>query len=447
MSASILLIEDEKIMRISLADMLKAEGYTVFAASDGAGGLAALKQGDFSLVISDVRLPDVSGIAILKETIRENPSIPVIIITAYGSIDDAVEAMRLGAFDYITKPFLPDEMLIAVKRAVEARLLTEENLRLKKDISELLNFPNIVAESRSMQNVLALLEKVSRTDSTVLLLGESGTGKELVASTIHYQSSRKDKPLIRVNCAALPDNLIESELFGYEKGAFTGADSRKPGRFEMAEGGTIFLDEIGDLPSLTQTKLLRVLEERCFERLGGTGSLHVDVRVIAATNKDLAKEIKKGAFREDLFYRLNVIPIELPPLRYRHDDIPLLIDRFKRQFNDRYGTRVKFDHGAIAELCDYSFPGNVRELINIVERCLTLSGSGTVKKSDLPPHILKGKATKTRLLPLAEVAADAEKAHILRILKLTHGNRTQAAEILSISRKTLWEKMSNYELD
>jgi DNA-binding NtrC family response regulator len=447
MSASILLIEDEKIMRISLADMLKAEGYTVFAAPDGAGGFAALKQGDFSLVITDVRLPDVSGIALLKETIRENPSIPVIIITAYGSIDDAVEAMRQGAFDYITKPFSPAEMLIAVKRAVEARLLTEENLRLKKDISELLNFPNIVAESRSMQNVLALLQKVSRTDSTVLLLGESGTGKELVASTIHYQSNRKDKPLIRVNCAALPDNLIESELFGYEKGAFTGADSRKPGRFEMADGGTIFLDEIGDLPSLTQTKLLRVLEERCFERLGGTGSLHVDVRVIAATNKDLAKEIKKGAFREDLFYRLNVIPIELPPLRDRHDDIPLLIDRFLRQFNDRYGTRVKFDHGAITELCNYSFPGNVRELINIVERCVTLANSGTVKKSDLPPHIRKGRATKTRVLPLSEVAADAEKAHILNIIRLTHGNRTQAAEILGISRKTLWEKMNNYGLD
>lgn len=333
-----------------------------------------------------------------------------------------------------------------VKRAVERRLLTEENIRLKKDLSDLLNFPNIIGESQSMQNVLTMLEKVSKTDSTVLLLGESGTGKELIAATIHYQSNRKNKPLIKVNCAALPDNLIESELFGYEKGAFTGAEARKPGRFEIADGGTIFLDEIGDLPSLTQTKILRVLEERCFERLGGTKSIQVDVRVIAATNKELAREIKNGSFREDLFYRLNVIPIELPPLRRRHDDIPLLLDKFLQQFNDRYGIRVKFDHGAIAELCNYSFPGNVRELINIVERCVTLSGSGVVKKSDLPSHIIKKQTGKTRLLSLCEVAAEAEKTHIQRILKITRGNRTQTAEILGISRKTLWEKIGNYKI-
>ncbi|MDW7771948.1 MAG: sigma-54 dependent transcriptional regulator [Desulfobulbaceae bacterium] len=447
MNKSILLIEDEKIMRISLADMLKSEGYAVFAAADGASGCAALEQGDFSLVITDVRLPDVSGIAILKAAIKDNPAMPVIVMTAYGSINDAVEAMRLGAFDYITKPFSLEEMLIVVKRALEKRLLTEENIRLKKDLSDLLNFPNIIGESQSMQHVLAMLEKVSKTDSTVLILGESGTGKELIASTIHYQSGRRDKPLIRVNCAALPDTLIESELFGYEKGAFTGAAGRKPGRFEMADSGTIFLDEIGDLPQLTQTKLLRVLEERSFERLGGTEPLQVDVRVIAATNKNLAKEIKKGSFREDLYYRLNVIPIELPPLRSRHDDIPLLIDKFLRQFNDRYGMSVSFDQGAVTELCGYSFPGNVRELINIVERCVTLSGSGVVRKRDLPPHILKDRSVKTRLLSLSEVAADAEKGHIMRILKVTRGNRSQAADILGISRKTLWEKMGNYGLD
>ncbi|MCA1766257.1 MAG: sigma-54 dependent transcriptional regulator, partial [Desulfobulbaceae bacterium] len=351
MNQSILLIEDEKIMRVSLTDMLKAEGHTVFPVADGGAGLAALQEGDFSLVITDVRLPDVSGIAILKAAIKDNPALPVIMMTGYGTIHDAVESMRLGAFDYITKPFSEDEMLIVVKRAVERRLLTEENIRLKKDLSDLLNFPNIIGESRSMRNVLTMLEKVSKTDSTVLLLGESGTGKELIASTIHYQSSRKDKPLIKINCAALPDNLIESELFGYEKGAFTGAAARKPGRFELADSGTIFLDEIGDLPQLTQTKLLRVLEERSFERLGGTKSIRVDVRVIAATNKDLSKEIKKGAFREDLFYRLNVIPIELPPLRDRQEDIPLLIDRFLRTFNDRYGASVRFERDAVTELC------------------------------------------------------------------------------------------------
>ena len=447
MKNSILIIEDEKIMRVSLADMLKAEGYTVLTAEDGASGLLTLGQGDFSLVITDVRLPDVSGISVLKKAVQDKPSLPVIVMTAYGTIDDAVEAMRLGAFDYITKPFAMDELLIVVRRALETRQLTEENIRLKKELSEALNFPSIIGESRAMWQVLAMLDKVSRTDSTVLLLGESGTGKELIATTIHYQSRRRDKPLIKVNCAALPDNLLESELFGYEKGAFTGAASRKPGRFEMADGGTIFLDEIGDLPPLTQTKLLRVLEERSFERLGGTESIRVDVRIIAATNKDLGREIKKRAFREDLFYRLNVVPIELPPLRERHDDIPLLIDKFVQKFNDQYGLAVKFSQGTVTELCRYAFPGNVRELINIVERCVTLADGSVVDRRDLPPHILKDKTGKTRLLPLAEVAAEAEKSHILRILKVTQGNRTLAAQILGISRKTLWEKMSNYHLD
>ena len=447
MKESILIIEDEKIVRVSLADMLKAEGYTVLTAEDGASGLLALGQGDFSLLITDVRLPDVSGIGVLKKAVQDNPALPVIVMTAYGTIDDAVEAMRLGAFDYITKPFAMDELLIVVRRALAARQLTEENIRLKKELAEAHNFPSIIGESRAMWQVLTLLDKVSKTDSTVLLLGESGTGKELIASTIHYQSNRRDQPLIKVNCAALPENLLESELFGYEKGAFTGAASRKPGRFEMADTGTIFLDEIGDLPPLTQTKLLRVLEERTFERLGGTESLRVNVRIIAATNKDLTREIKKGAFREDLYYRLNVIPIELPPLRDRHDDIPLLIDRFVQKFNDQYGLAVKFSQGAVTELCRYAFPGNVRELINIIERGVTLADGGVVDRKDLPPHILRDKAGKTRLLPLAEVAAEAEKSHILRILKVTQGNRTQAAEILGISRKTLWEKMGNYHLD
>mgnify|MGYP005842772425 CR=1 FL=1 len=442
MNKSILLIEDEKIMRVSLTDMLKAEGYTVVAVADGASGYSALDQGDFSLIITDVRLPDVSGNAILKKVMHENAALPVIVMTAYGSIDDAVEVMRLGAFDYITKPFPMEEMLIVVRRAFETQQLTRENIRLKDELAKVLSFPSIIGESQAMQRVLALLEKVSRTDSTVLLLGESGTGKELFASTIHYQSSRKDKPLVKVNCAALPDNLIESELFGYEKGAFTGAEARKPGRFEMAAGGTIFLDEIGDL--LSQTKILRVLEERTFERLGGGASIHVDVRVVAATNKDLSKKIKNGSFREDLYYRLNVIPIELPPLRHRTTDIPLLVDKFVKKFCDQRGVAVRFDQNAVTELCRYSFPGNVRELINVVERCVTLAESPVIRKKDLPPHILKDKAAKTRLCSLAEVAAEAEKSHILRILKVTQGNRTQAAEILGVSRKTLWEKMNNY---
>jgi len=447
MNNSILIIEDEKIMRVSLADMLKSEGYTVLAASDGATGFAAFEQGDFSLIITDVRLPDVSGTAILKKATQDNPTLPVIVMTAYGTIDDAVEAMRLGAFDYITKPFSFDEILLTVKRALDIKSITEENIRLKRELSACYKSPNIIGESRTMRLVFSLLEKVTRTDSTVLILGESGTGKELVASTIHYQSSRKDKPFIKVNCAALPDNLIESELFGYEKGAFTGAASRKPGRFEMAHQGTIFLDEIGDLPLLTQTKLLRVIEERSFERLGGTESIELDVRIITATNKNLAKEIKAGNFREDLFYRLNVIPIEIPPLRHRQTDIPQLVNKFIKQFNDRFGSSVSFDSGAMAALCSYHFPGNVRELINLVERSVALVSKGVVHKNDLPPHVRRLKNAKSKVYPLAAIVAEAEKDHITRILKITQGSRTQSAEILGISRKTLWEKMTNYQIE
>jgi len=293
MKQSVLIIEDDKTMRITLADALKNEGYTVYAATDGKEGMTAIKEGSFSLIITDVRLPDITGMKILRHVRKEGISSVVIVMTAYGSIEDAVEAMRNGAYDYITKPFDLDEMLLIVHRALDHQAVAAENVRLKKELSSCYKYPNIIGESECMRTVFSLLDRVSRTESTVLILGESGTGKELIASAIHYHSSRKDKPLIKVNCAALPENLI--------KGAFTGAAKRKPGRFEMADGGTIFLDEIGDLPMLTQTKILRVLEEQTFERLGGTKTLKVDVRIIAATNKNLSKEVKKKTFREDLY--------------------------------------------------------------------------------------------------------------------------------------------------
>ncbi len=447
MSNSILIIEDEKIVRVSLTDALKAEGYTVLAVADGNTALLALEEGDFSLVISDIRLPGAGGIQILRKSFSEAPSTPVIMMTAYGNIKDAVEAMRLGAFDYITKPFDLDEMLISVSRALEIHSITQDNIRLRKELSDHYGVPNIIGESKAMQAVYALLEKISRTDSTVLILGESGTGKELIASTIHYQSSRKNKPIIRVNCAALPDDLIESELFGYEKGAFTGADSRKPGRFKLADGGTIFLDEIGDLPLLTQTKILRVLEEKSFEPLGATKTVSVDVRIIAATNKNLEKAVQKETFREDLFYRLNVIPVELPPLRRRSGDIPLLVRSFSRKFNDQMGSDIDFGQEATEVLINYSFPGNVRELLNIVERCVALTNGKTVGPSDLPPHITKKIQGKIQLLTLQEVSANAEKNHITQILSLTKGNRSKASEILGISRKTLWDKINTHKLD
>jgi DNA-binding NtrC family response regulator len=447
MSKSILIVEDEKILRISLADALKAEGYTVLAVDNGSEALAVLAEGEFSLVITDIRLPGAGGADVLRVSIAESPATPVIMMTAYGSIKDAVEAMRAGAFDYVTKPFDLDEMLVTVHKALEVQTITEENIRLKKELSSYYGAPNIIGESKAIRAVFAILGKVSRTDSTVLILGESGTGKELIASTIHYQGARKDKPIIRVNCAALPADLIESELFGYEKGAFTGAVARKPGRFDLADGGTLFLDEIGDLPMLTQTKILRVLEERTFERLGATGTVRVDVRIIAATNKDLEQEVKKGRFREDLYYRLNVIPLVLPPLRRRKEDIPLLIHAFSRRFNDQMGTNVSFGADALDALMQYDFPGNVRELLNVVERCITLASGRIIHRTDLPPHIVSPRQAKTSLASLQEITAEAEKNHIVRIVQLTKGNRSKAAEILGVSRKTLWEKINTYQLD
>ncbi len=447
MKQSILLVEDEKILRISLADAFKSEGYTVYAVEDGASALQALEEGDFSLVITDIRLPGAGGMDILRKSLSELPATPVIMITAFGSIDDAVEAMRHGAFDYITKPFDLDEIIKTARKALDLQSITQENIRLKNEIRRYYGAPNIIGESKAMQSIFALLDKVSRTESTVLILGESGTGKELIASTIHYQSSRKDKAIIRVNCAALPENLIESELFGYEKGAFTGAAGRKPGRFELADGGSIFLDEIGDLPLLTQTKILRVLETRTFERLGGTSSVSVDVRIIAATNKDLQKEVKKETFREDLYYRLNVIPVLLPPLRKRKEDIPLLVEAFIRRFNDQMGTKASFSRKSLELLMEYPFPGNVRELLNVVERCVALAADDLIRPKDLPAHISQPSRAKTSVVSLQEITAEAEKNHIIAILRLTKGNRTQAAEILGISRKTLWEKINLHAID
>ncbi len=447
MKKTILIVEDEKILRISLTDALKEEGYTVLAVTNGKEALSAIEQGIFSLIITDIRLPDISGMEVLSQSMQIAAAVPVIMMTGYGSIKDAVESMRIGAFDYITKPFDLEEMFVTVSKALEVHAITEENIRLKKELSSQFSSGKIIGDSKAMQGVFALLDKVSRTESTVLLLGESGTGKELVASTIHYQSTRRKSAIIRVNCAALPDDLIESELFGYEKGAFTGADARKPGRFDLADGGTLFLDEIGDLPLLTQTKLLRFLEEKTFERLGSTSTVSVDVRIIAATNKALDREVNKGTFREDLYYRLNVIPVILPPLRKRIEDIPLLIDSFTRKFNDQFGTNVVFGADAIRELLKYCFPGNVRELLNVVERCIALAGDNIVDRNELPAHILQNQKDKTPLLSLQQVSVEAEKNHILRILSITQGNRSKAAEILGVSRKTLWEKINNYNLN
>jgi len=442
MKGSILLIEDEKLMRVTLEDALKSAGYDVMSFDTGTEALKAHKNYSFDIAVTDVRLPDIDGFDILHEITLFNDA-QVIVMTAFGTIKDAVEAMKAGAFDYITKPFALDEFLLLIERALNVKRLKEENIRLRKDINRCYSLPNIIGDSDEMKRVFSLIEKVSVSDATVLITGESGTGKELVATTIHYQSKRKDKPLIKINCAALPEGLIESELFGHEKGAFTGAVKRKPGRFELAHGGTIFLDEIGDMPLSTQSKILRAIQERQFERIGGTATLNADVRIMTATNKDLEEEVKAVRFREDLYYRLNVIPIRLPSLRERREDIPALIEFFLDKYRNRLSRNISFSKEAVEELLEYDYPGNVRELENIIERCGTLSMSEIITREELP--LVTVKETQSSNGPsLSEVAADAEKSHIVIVLKSTQGNKTKAAELLGISRKTLWEKMNAY---
>ena len=447
MKHNLLIIEDDKIMRVTLTDYLRSKGHGVVACSLGADGIAGFDKEDFSLVISDVMLPDMNGIDILKKIKEKAPRAVVLIITAYGTIKDAVEALKLGAFDYITKPFALEEFNLIINRALEVKELKDENIRLKKNLSECFSFPNIIGDSPEMNNVYDLIGKVSKIDSTVFILGESGTGKELVATTIHYQSDRRKGPFIKVNCAALPENLIESELFGVEKGAFTGADRRKAGRFERADKGTIFLDEIGDLSAGVQTKLLRVLQDGSFERVGGTKTLKVDARIITATNKNIEEEIQEGGFREDLYYRLNVIPIRMPALRERKEDISPLIDSFLANYNCAFGKKVSLSSEAITALFDYDYPGNVRELKNILERLVGLASTEVISIDSLPEHVAKQQGKMTATVSLAEVSAEAEKVHIMKTLKSAKGNKTRTAELLGISRKTLWEKIKLFDIE
>jgi two-component system response regulator AtoC len=442
MKGIVYLIEDEKIMRVTLEDALKGAGYDVSSFETGAAGLEAIRNATSDVVVTDVRLPDMDGFDIVREITRRGDS-QVIVMTAFGTIKDAVEAMKLGALDYITKPFSLDEFLLLVERALELTRLKEDNIRLRKDLNRCYRAPNIIGESAAIKKIFSLVERISASDSTVLILGESGTGKELVATALHYQSPRKGMPLIKVNCAALPEGLIESELFGHEKGAFTGAVRRKPGRFELSNGGTIFLDEIGDVPLSTQSKILRVIQERQFERIGGTATLTVDVRILAATNRNLEEEVRAGRFREDLFYRLNVIPLVLPPLRERREDIPALIEFFMDKYRKKLSKNVRLSGETVEALLAYDYPGNVRELENAIERCVTLSGSNVIGKTELPDTVANRPQAAGSLL-LSDVAADAEKSHILEVLKTTRGGKTSAAKILGISRKTLWEKMNAY---
>ncbi|NWF93113.1 MAG: sigma-54-dependent Fis family transcriptional regulator [Syntrophaceae bacterium] len=451
----IIVIDDEPLMRITVQDALMADGYKVAVAETGKEGLALFTKNHTDILITDLKLPDMDGVQVLKEVKAMVPETQVIMITAYGSIDSAVRAMKAGASDYLTKPFAMDELLLIIKRLVRIKQLEEENLLLRKKVEERYGLEGLVGKSPQMLKVYDLIETVSQTDTTVLLYGESGTGKEVVANAIHLQSPRKNRPFVKVNCAALPETLLESELFGHEKGAFTGALKQRKGRFEMADGGTLFLDEIGDIAPGVQVKLLRVLQERQFERVGGNETISVDVRLICATQRDLKEEIQKGTFREDLYYRLNVVPIMLPALRERREDILLLADHFIDKFSKKMGKEITgLSEDAKTLLFKYSFPGNIRELENMLERAIALLKGKTIQAEDLPEEVC-GSETPVHTIcekilaskPLSSAVRLFEKEYIQSVLEKTKGKKGQAAEILGISRKTLWEKIKELEIE
>ena len=450
----ILIIDDEPLMRISISDALKVEGYNVMSAETGGEGLKSIKNNSYDVVITDLRLPEVDGVQILKSCKQISPRTKVLMITAYGSVDTAVEAMKIGAYDYITKPFSMDEFILTVKRLIALRDLEDENIYLKEKIEERYEFSGIIGKSDKMKDIFEKIEIIAPTDTTVLITGESGTGKELVANAIHYNSPRKNEAFIKVSCAALPETLLEAELFGHERGAFTGALKQKKGRFELAHKGTLFLDEIGEINQTVQVKLLRVLQGREFERLGGTSTINVDVRIIGATQRDLKKEVQKGSFREDLYYRLNVVPVHLPALRDRKEDILLLTEHFLNMYSKHMNKPMRgISIEAREFILKYDYPGNIRELENAVKRALTLSRDKEIQPWDLPEDMCticrEGSKVGERLSysePLPTAMSLFEKQYVSKVLEETKGNKTLASKLLGISRKTLWEKCKLYGL-
>lgn len=452
----VLVIDDEDNMRHMLKAMLGKAGYTVETAADGIEGLKLLKTSDFDFVLCDIKMPRMDGMTFLEKAREEHPGKTYIMMSAYGTIEVAVEAMKEGAYDYISKPFKSDEVLLTLKKAEEREQLKEENQRLKTRIDEIENkysFENIVARSEAMANVFDLVSKVAEHKTTVLITGESGTGKELVARAIHSSGPRSTKPMVSINCGGIPENLLESELFGYKKGAFTGADKDKPGRFEEADGGTIFLDEIGEMPMALQVKLLRVLQEEEIAPLGGVGSQKVDVRVLTATARDVSEEVQEGRFREDLFYRINVMNINVPALRERRGDIPLLVGYFIDLFNKKLNKKIEgLSSEAMPILMGYSWPGNVRELENVIERAVLLNSGKLITPEELPADIVQPGKSPSNLveeetLSIKKASKKMEKGLIEKVLKLTGGNRSQAARILEISRPILIAKIKEFDLN
>lgn len=441
---NILIIDDEQSMVDVITEMLKKEDYNVFQATSGIQGLEIIKDKAISVIICDMKMSPVDGLEVLKQAKKIGTQAPFIIITAYGSISDAVECMREGAYHYIVKPFKMDELRLLVKRALEHEELLQENILLKKQLQEKYSFENIIGKSSSMQRVYELMEKVIATDSTILIYGESGTGKELVAKAIHHHSPRKDKLFVAINCGGLPEGILESELFGHVKGSFTGATSDKAGLFQAADGGTIFLDEISATSPAIQVKLLRVLQEKEIKKVGDTKDIQVDVRIIAATNKKLDEEVSKGVFRDDLYYRLNVIPLILPPLRERIEDTPLLVQHFLEKHSGPGRANLKIlNPGVMDILINYNWPGNVRELENVIERAITLCEGKVILPRDLPENVLKSAGMGRTINPakLKNIMKQKEREFIKNIIEQAEGDKKEAAKILGIDLATLYRKL------
>ncbi|MEJ2008048.1 MAG: sigma-54 dependent transcriptional regulator [Acidobacteriota bacterium] len=454
---TILIVEDEPRMQRLLELNLADDGYTTRTASTAEQGLKVLGSDRVDLVLSDVKLPGMNGLEFLQAVKRANAAIPVVMMTAYGTVESAVEAMKDGASDYVLKPFSIEEIKLIIRKELEVKRLHEENRLLREALGHRYQFENIVAKSAGMQEVLATVERVAPTNSTVLLGGESGVGKDMIARAIHQHSRRVSGPFVKINCTAIPENLLESELFGYEKGAFTGAITAKPGKFELADKGTIFLDEIGDMPGSLQAKLLRVLQEREFERLGGTKTIKVDVRVVAATNQDLRAALEQGTFREDLYYRLNVVPISIPPLREHKEDIPYLVDHFIQRYAESSGNPIEgITPAAMKLLMDFHWPGNVRELENILERAVVMAAGSNIDVDDIrldvaapatsragvEPSSMAANGSVLPLLPEGTSLEQFEDRIIKEALERAGGNKSQAARLLGLSRNALRYRLS-----
>ena len=443
---TILVVDDDPGHRAALSKTLAKEGYGVHAVGSGAAALEFIRQEFVNLILTDLKMPQMDGVQLLKAAKTLYPEIEVILMTAFGTVNTAVEAMQEGAYHYIEKPLKSAEVRAVVAHALEKQILVLENQLLRNQLERAHDFDNIIGQSDTMRQVLDKVQQIAPSSATVLITGTSGTGKEVIATAIHMASPRRDKPFIKVNCAAFPESLLESELFGYERGAFTGATKRKPGRFELADRGTLFLDEIGDLPLDVQVKLLRVLQEGEFERLGGTTTLKVDVRIIAATAQDLDKAIQNGGFREELFWRLNVIPLRLPSLSERMEDIPLLVNYFLQIYNSKNNKQIRgISHDALEVLRNYNWPGNVRELENAIEQAVVLAKGDAITIDDLPQRIYAGQSQmKPKItVPIGTTLEDIERQVILETLKQTKGDKELAAKLLGISSRTIYRKLDN----